>query len=70
MAKCRTDRCVVTSSYLQSTRSVLMCSASKDEAGRRTVFMLIENEVYGAIITSDVIRAQSRTAVSSLKAMG
>ncbi|NLP02648.1 MAG: HAD-IC family P-type ATPase [Fibrobacter sp.] len=63
---------VVTSSYLSEHKirfDVNRLQRMK-QGGRTVLYVLIENEVYGAIILSDVIRAQSRTAVSSLKAMG
>lgn len=40
------------------------------EGGRTVVYVLINDELYGAITLSDIIRAESRTAVKTLKRMG
>lgn len=63
---------VVTSSYLQEN-NIRLDSFHKTrlrEGGKTVVYVLINDELYGAITLTDVIRMESRAAIRSLKKMG
>ncbi len=63
---------VVSPSYLQENniRIDAFHGTHLRERGRTVVYVLINNELYGAITLSDIIRAESRTAIKSLRQMG
>ena len=63
---------MVTSSYLQEN-NIRLDSFHKTrlrEGGKTVVYVLINDELYGAITLTDVIRMESRAAIRSLKKMG
>lgn len=63
---------VVTPSYLQEN-NIRLDSFHKTrlrEGGKTVVYVLINDELYGAITLTDVIRMESRAAIRSLKKMG
>ena len=63
---------VVTPSYLQENKIRLDSyhSTRLREGGKTVVYVLINDELYGAITLTDTIRMESRAAIRSLKKMG
>jgi len=63
---------VVTSAYLSEHKIRFDSNrlSKMREGGKTVLYVLFENDIYGAIILSDIIRAQSRQAVGELKSMG
>lgn len=63
---------VVTPSYLLENNIHLDSyhSTRLREGGKTVVYVLINDELYGAIILTDTIRMESRAAIRSLKKMG
>jgi len=63
---------VVTPSYLQENNIHLdsFHSHRLREGGKTVVYVLINDELYGAIFLTDTIRMESRAAIRSLKKMG
>lgn len=63
---------VVAPSYLQENNIRLDSyhSTRLRDGGKTVVYVLINDELYGAIILTDIIRVESRAAIRSLKKMG